>query len=162
MWEPQRLTNLWAFTAYYRDSFTCFLLTVLTNSRKMRFVVWFESGTIVGDSASDYLSLCDVSQSSDRICYSLGCPTCRPGFYTRLGYMWSVVDKVAIRVGRVTTLAESRSISCSIFITHHSTLTASLDNELKLVHAVLPNRCQFEYPICGLCNDSISCSGCIV
>jgi hypothetical protein len=26
MWEPQRLTTLWAFTAYYRDSFT-FTLT---------------------------------------------------------------------------------------------------------------------------------------
>jgi hypothetical protein len=22
MWEPRRLTNLWAFTAFYRDSFT--------------------------------------------------------------------------------------------------------------------------------------------
>jgi hypothetical protein len=25
MWEPRRLTNLWAFTACYRDSFTFFL-----------------------------------------------------------------------------------------------------------------------------------------
>jgi hypothetical protein len=27
MWEPQRLTNLWASTAYYRDSFTYFYFT---------------------------------------------------------------------------------------------------------------------------------------
>jgi hypothetical protein len=26
MWEPRRLTTLWAFTAYYRDSFTFFTL----------------------------------------------------------------------------------------------------------------------------------------
>jgi hypothetical protein len=26
MWEPRRLTNLWASTACYRDSFTCFYL----------------------------------------------------------------------------------------------------------------------------------------
>jgi hypothetical protein len=27
MWEPRRLTTLWAFTACYRDSFTLFYLT---------------------------------------------------------------------------------------------------------------------------------------
>jgi hypothetical protein len=27
MWDPQRLTTLWAFTACYTDSFTFFLLT---------------------------------------------------------------------------------------------------------------------------------------
>jgi hypothetical protein len=26
MWEPRRLTTLWAFTAYYRDSFTSFAI----------------------------------------------------------------------------------------------------------------------------------------
>jgi hypothetical protein len=26
MWDPQRLTTLWAFTACYRDSFTYFYL----------------------------------------------------------------------------------------------------------------------------------------
>jgi hypothetical protein len=26
MWEPRRLTTLWAFTACYRDSFTCIFL----------------------------------------------------------------------------------------------------------------------------------------
>jgi hypothetical protein len=28
MWESRRLTTLWAFTAYYRDSFTVFLHSV--------------------------------------------------------------------------------------------------------------------------------------
>jgi hypothetical protein len=27
MWEPQHLTTLWAFTAWYRDSFTFFTFT---------------------------------------------------------------------------------------------------------------------------------------
>jgi hypothetical protein len=29
MWDPQRLTTLWAFTACYRDSFTFFFLFLL-------------------------------------------------------------------------------------------------------------------------------------
>jgi hypothetical protein len=28
MWEPRRLTNLWAFTACHSDSFTFFYLTI--------------------------------------------------------------------------------------------------------------------------------------
>jgi hypothetical protein len=31
MWEPQRLTTLWAFTAWYRDSFTFFHLLLHYN-----------------------------------------------------------------------------------------------------------------------------------
>jgi hypothetical protein len=29
MWEPQHLTTLWAFTAFYRDSFTFYLFMFL-------------------------------------------------------------------------------------------------------------------------------------
>jgi hypothetical protein len=29
MWEPRRLTILWAFTAYYRDSFTLFTFIII-------------------------------------------------------------------------------------------------------------------------------------
>jgi hypothetical protein len=29
MWEPRRVTTLWVPSAYYRDSFTFFMLTVL-------------------------------------------------------------------------------------------------------------------------------------
>jgi hypothetical protein len=32
MWEPLRLTTLWAFTACYRDSFTFFLSSTFLNS----------------------------------------------------------------------------------------------------------------------------------
>jgi hypothetical protein len=32
MWEPRRLTTLWAFTACYRDSFTFFYLDASTQS----------------------------------------------------------------------------------------------------------------------------------
>jgi hypothetical protein len=34
MWEPLRLTTLWAFTAYYRDSFTFLFFDVNTSIRK--------------------------------------------------------------------------------------------------------------------------------
>jgi hypothetical protein len=33
MWEPRRLTILWAFTAFYMDSFTCFY-SLLTRSKR--------------------------------------------------------------------------------------------------------------------------------
>jgi hypothetical protein len=32
MWEPRRLTTLWAFTASYRDSFTFFFTDISTES----------------------------------------------------------------------------------------------------------------------------------
>jgi hypothetical protein len=32
MWEPRRLTTLWAFTACYMDSFTFFFLLVLKSA----------------------------------------------------------------------------------------------------------------------------------
>jgi hypothetical protein len=38
MWEPRRLTNLWASTVCYRDSFTFFLHAVAPQSRKWRCV----------------------------------------------------------------------------------------------------------------------------
>jgi hypothetical protein len=31
MWEPRRLTTLWAFTACYRDSFTLFIITIFSH-----------------------------------------------------------------------------------------------------------------------------------
>jgi hypothetical protein len=31
MWEPRRLTTLWAFTASYKDSFTFFLNMLVTS-----------------------------------------------------------------------------------------------------------------------------------
>jgi hypothetical protein len=33
MWEPRHLTTLWAFTSYYRDRFTIFIIVILWHLR---------------------------------------------------------------------------------------------------------------------------------
>jgi predicted DNA-binding transcriptional regulator len=47
MWDPQRLTTLWAFTACYRDSFTLLYL-----------VVWKQSSVYVGECFYEILLSC--------------------------------------------------------------------------------------------------------
>jgi hypothetical protein len=37
MWEPRRLTTLWATTACYRDSCTCFTLSVTQRQVNARY-----------------------------------------------------------------------------------------------------------------------------
>jgi hypothetical protein len=39
MWEPRRLTNLWAFTASYKDSFTFFFCIVTCGSESVRSLI---------------------------------------------------------------------------------------------------------------------------
>jgi hypothetical protein len=55
MWEPRRLTNLWAFTACYRDSFTFFYLFTALN-----FPRYCDSGVLnilVSLESTDFLTL---------------------------------------------------------------------------------------------------------
>jgi hypothetical protein len=42
MWEPRRLTTLWASTASYRDSFICFPLTNPFTKIRLHFQVLVE------------------------------------------------------------------------------------------------------------------------
>jgi hypothetical protein len=47
MWEPQRLTTLWAFTACYRDGFTL-LNDTLSSSGYCRMIGWLVNNELKG------------------------------------------------------------------------------------------------------------------
>jgi hypothetical protein len=48
MWEPRRLTTLWAFTACYKDSFTSYLFTDFCRLMSL-LRVFIDGGFVAGD-----------------------------------------------------------------------------------------------------------------
>jgi hypothetical protein len=53
MWEPLHLTNLWAFTACYRDSLGFyFIVHCLTKNSLTDFLLGGDGGLVVGKDAS--------------------------------------------------------------------------------------------------------------
>jgi hypothetical protein len=67
MWEPRRLTTLWALTACYNDSFTFFYpypeKVKRTASRIIPIVQWLSQSQT---SATDIRALADISHVSDK------------------------------------------------------------------------------------------------
>jgi hypothetical protein len=47
MWEPRRLTNLWTFTASYRDSFTFLLRWYMHHTESGEYTVAMEIGKYI-------------------------------------------------------------------------------------------------------------------
>jgi hypothetical protein len=71
MWEPRRLTTLWAFTACYRDSFTYTCTSVC---------VFFESFDM------SRWNVAVVSELSGSLCASMGFTLCK-GHFSQGPYM---------------------------------------------------------------------------
>jgi hypothetical protein len=91
MWDPQRLTTLWAFTVWYRDSFTFFFFTVrrtgwLMNKGLTRIHCYERNQRVVR--CTQHPSWCDsynhcpwklltyLHTYLNRSSYNLGCPGC--------------------------------------------------------------------------------------
>jgi hypothetical protein len=106
MWEPRRLTTLWASTACYRDSFTFFYLTDFVLKRA-------------------WICLC-IHLTEDKASYRLWRPSAAKCLYSRLLFPTLIYGRLQILVGGIfrCVLSQPENI-----IANFTTMNLALVNE---------------------------------